>query len=86
MLVDQTDGEVFVPLNSLTSDQTCFMEVCPSDHVMSYQGSCDPRLSTVYSVRKVLLGLSMASVLITHKTWSSGRLSLVTSLMELNSS
>ena len=34
MLVDQTDGQAFVPLNSLTSDQTYFMEVCLSDHMI----------------------------------------------------
>ena len=34
MLVDQTDGQTFVPLNSLTSDQTCFVEVYPSNHMM----------------------------------------------------
>ncbi|XP_065883214.1 2-oxoadipate dehydrogenase complex component E1-like [Dysidea avara] len=37
MLVDQTDGQAFVPLNSLTSDQTCFVEVVNS--LLSEEGT-----------------------------------------------
>lgn len=29
MLVDQVTNETFIPLNDITTDQTCFLEVCP---------------------------------------------------------
>ena len=28
MMVDQETNETFIPLNNITADQTCFLEVC----------------------------------------------------------